>query len=141
MRRLILRRSRKLVGRRTYTAGELLKVLQVHRQTLRTWRGHGLTPISLDSRPWLYFGQSVKEFLSSQAQSRKCKLAPGEFYCLKCKAGRKSTAGGLGRIVSTKRVGKDRVSTILLGLCEVCGCKLRRVASIPVKSLENEGGV
>ena len=49
MRKQTLKNSRRLVGRRTYTAGELILILKIHRQTLRTWRKFGLAPIFTES--------------------------------------------------------------------------------------------
>ena len=139
MRKQTLKNSRRLVGRRTYTAGELILILKIHRQTLRTWRKSGLAPIFTESRPWLYLGRTVKTFLKEQFAARQCKLGPGEFYCLRCKVPRGALPVSSQIVLSGKRLGGGKLAAMMLGECEKCGCKMCRAASIGSQVTKKEG--
>jgi len=139
MRKQTLKNSRRLVGRRTYTAGELILILKIHRQTLRTWRKLGLAPIFTESRPWLYLGRNVKTFLKEQFTTCRCKLGPGEFYCLRCKVPRGAVPGSSQVVLSGKKLGGGKLAAMMMGECKKCGCKMCRAASIESQVTKKEG--
>lgn len=139
MRKQILKNARGLKKRRTYTAGELLRALGIHRQTLQAWRDRGLSPISKDVRPWLYLGQTVKDFARRLHAKGKCHLEPDQFWCLKCKAARRSTRIGPQIGSSSSWIEVTRPTSIIEGVCEVCGCRIRRFGSRVVSPTTKRG--
>lgn len=127
VRKQILKNSRRLRTHWVYTAGELTKMLDVHRQTLRQWRSEGLAPIDTETGPWLYSGGDVRAFIRARCAKRKSKLGQDEFYCFRCKAPRRSKGG---KITMHNGNGSNEESprvVTLTGECEVCGCKVRRM--------------
>lgn len=130
MRKRILRLSRRLIGRRPYTGSELLLALGIHRQTLSAWRKAGLVPVDITLHPWLYLGRDVKEFLKRQKANQGGRLKPDEFWCLRCRAARRSIEGELRSIPSGKVLGNGNRSVMIQGICEQCGCKIRKAGSV-----------
>ena len=55
---------------RSYTAGELAQRFDVHKNTVRNWQRDGLEPLD-DSRPALFQGAAVRDFLRGRNTSRK----------------------------------------------------------------------
>jgi hypothetical protein len=69
---------------RSYLVSELAARLDVHRNTVRQWQEDGLTPIDR-SRPLLFHGATVRDFLSERNAARKRPCPPGTFYCFRCR--------------------------------------------------------
>lgn len=68
-----------------YTVAEAADVTGMHRQTVIRWiRGAGL-PAVTDSRPWLIEGAVLKDWLIARRDAGRCRLGPGQFYCLPCR--------------------------------------------------------
>ncbi len=109
---------RRVHRNRAYSAPELAELLAVNLGTVRRWSMLGLRPIDR-KRPFLYLGSAVAEWLGARAQPRQ-PLAPGELYCIPCKA-RRIPLGGVVRLI-------PRASTTVdfHGRCPVCGRELFR---------------
>lgn len=97
---------------RCYTIPEAAGVTGVSDRTIRAWIKQGLTAMT-DERPTLVRGDSLVNFIQRQRRERKSRLSPDEFYCLKCRAGRKP-AGGLVDCET------DGTRAKLTALCETC---------------------
>src|SRR5438034_764512 len=54
---------------RSYTVRELADRLGVHKNTVRHWQRHGLTPVDAQ-RPYLFKGAAVRAFLIGQSAMR-----------------------------------------------------------------------
>jgi hypothetical protein len=103
----------------TYDVGDVVKLLDVHRNTVRHWLKQGLATID-DRRPLLVYGATLKAFLQARQGARRRKCRPGEFYCFKCREPR-SAWGGMADI----RPHSDKIAK-LTALCCECGTEMHR---------------
>lgn len=103
----------------TYDVGDVVKLLDVHRNTVRHWLIQGLATID-DRRPLLVYGTTLKAFLQARQGARRRKCRPGEFYCFKCRESR-SAWGGMADI----RPHSDKIVK-LTALCNECGTEMHR---------------
>jgi len=118
---------RKIVSKRCYTTEEIAGLLNVHVQTVRTWRKDGMQPIEGSTSPYLFLGSVVKAFLAKELSRQKVKLSDGEFYCLRCNKAVKPTTT---RIIDRKvTIGKGKQSIFFAGNCPNCDLELRRFAT------------
>ncbi|WP_417514754.1 helix-turn-helix domain-containing protein [Minwuia sp.] len=106
---------------RNYTVDEAARVLNRNKGTIRRWIANGL-PALTDQRPHLILGGDLIEFLKKQRRP-KVKCGPGEFYCLRCRASRRS-ALGMAEVVS-----RATYSVNLRALCEACQAVMHRRVS------------
>lgn len=120
---------------RTYDVAELAALLAVHKNTLRNWQAEGLKPIDT-RRPVLFYGSTIRAFLSGRNAKRRSPCGPGMLYCFKCRAPRppalgmvdyvpiSATGGNVRAICATcetvmhRRAAKASLATILPG-CDV----------------------
>ena len=107
----------------SYTYTELSELLNVSKTTLRNWRGSGLKVLEPNSSPILFLGSEVKRFLLEKKSQRKIKLNPGEFFCTRCHASRKSKPEKILIEKSNKKLG-DTFFAKIIGECIICGNKL-----------------
>lgn len=106
--------NHRLVKRhRTYEIEEVASLFGVHRNTVRNWLKNGLSTID-DRRPQLIHGGVLKAYLARRRAASKCPCAPGEIYCLPCRAPRVP----MDNSVSYRTLTEDRGD--LVGLCPVC---------------------
>src|SRR6266852_3323482 len=70
---------------RSYTVEEIARLLNVHKNTVRAWLKQGLSTIDRQ-KPTLILGSVLARFLQDRRQSRRKRCAPGEIYCVKCRA-------------------------------------------------------
>ena len=103
----------------SYTASELAECCGAHKNTVRHWQRHGLCPID-NSRPALFHGATVREFLLKRNASRKRPCPPGTLYCLRC---RQPCAPALGMV---EYVPRNAVSGNLRAFCERCETMMHR---------------
>ncbi len=108
---------------RSYTAGELALRFGVHKNTVRNWKREGLKPID-SSRPVLFQGNTVREFLQARNTGRKSPCGPGRFYCFRCRAPQVPAAGMVDFVPLNSRSGNLRA------LCDTCGGLMHRRASL-----------
>jgi excisionase family DNA binding protein len=104
---------------RNYEIDEAAELLGVTPQTVRTWIKQGLPAIT-DKRPYLLLGWQLKAFLKEREGSRRTPVPKGEFFCCRCKASRKAVPGTI------ERVELPDGRPMLVGKCEVCGCRCQR---------------
>ena len=112
---------------RQYTYEEAAEALGVTPQTVRAWRGDGLSVLS-EKIPHLILGYVLKEFLIQRSHNAKQPLKDDEVYCLRCKTPRKPFGMMADYVPKTPNAGR------LMTLCEVCetSCsRMVRSADIP----------
>ena len=107
---------------RSYTAGELAQRFDVHKNTVRNWQRDGLEPLD-DSRPALFQGAAVRDFLRGRNTGRKQPCGPGRFYCFRCREPRPPAEGMVDFVRMTAHSGNLRA------LCGTCGGLMHRRAS------------
>lgn len=104
---------------RTYTVEEASRLLDVHKNTVRTWTKAGL-PVVDQQRPVLIRGRDLRTFLTARRTQRKQPCGPGEIYCVKCRKPQAPRAGSVQYLVLTATTGNLR------GTCQCCGTTIHR---------------
>ena len=92
---------------------EAADAVGVTEQTIRIWVGKGL-PAMTATRPSLILGCALKAFLARKEAGRRKPLGPGEFYCFRCKAGRRAALGLVDYHPISESHGR------LQAFCETC---------------------
>jgi excisionase family DNA binding protein len=107
---------------RSYTVEEVARRLNVHKNTVRDWVRGGLPTIDA-RRPALIAGIELRRFLEAKSKRRKQPCAPGELYCVRCRAP-KAPAGAMADYIPITSTSGN-----LRGLCPDCETLIhRRVA-------------
>lgn len=107
----------------SYTIEEAARALAVHKNTVRAWIREGL-PVADERRPLVITGGAIRAFLNERLQARKRPLAPGEFYCLRCRDRTRPFDEMVDLVPDGTGLGT------LHGLCPVCACLIYRRVSI-----------
>ena len=108
---------------------EAAKIVRSHKNTVRNWLEQGLNTVDAH-RPILIRGADLKEFLVARRLRGKSPCAPGQLYCVRCRAPKDPTAQSAEYIAITAASGN------LKGTCPDCGThiyrrvSLRRLASV-----------
>ena len=114
--------ARRVKVHRSYTVEEAARTLGIHKNTVRRWATARFFPVIAEARPHLILGRDLKTYLESR-ESARTRLAPGECYCLPCKAAR-IPALGMVEISSS-----NGLTVNVQGLCSDCeGFMYRRVS-------------
>ena len=98
---------------RSYSVEDAADAVGVTQQTVRAWINCGL-PAMTAKRPTLILGWALKEFMIRAQQQRKKPLGPGEFFCFRCKQGRRAALGLIDYHSKSPTHGR------LQAICEVC---------------------
>jgi excisionase family DNA binding protein len=107
----------------SYTADEAARSLGVAKGTVRRWIKARALPALTDQRPHLILGQDLIAFGDARKR-RKLKCAPGELYCVRCRAPR-AAAGGMVEFIPLTPLGGN-----LRAICDVCGTLTHRRISL-----------
>ena len=107
----------------SYTYHEAAELLQVHEQTVHSWKKEGLNVVE-DKKPYLILGKELKTFIGMRQKKRKIKCKENEFYCLKCRAPRNS----IDNIVSI--IIYNKIQLNIRGVCCICGSLMYRGSSV-----------
>jgi hypothetical protein len=104
---------------RSYTVEEVATRFGVHRNTVREWVKRGL-PTCDHKRPTLILGRDLAVFLHARRTKNRQTCAPGELYCVRCRAPR-SPAGGMADY-------QPKTTTLgnLIGICPRCDALMYR---------------
>src|SRR5262249_28091629 len=94
----------------------------LHKNTVRKWRSEGLEPID-DRRPVIFDGKTLAVFLQSRRAHAKSPCAPGQIYCVGCRAPREPALDMADYLPVTATSGNLR------GLCPACGSLMHRRVS------------
>jgi hypothetical protein len=113
---------RRVKHHRTYSVRELTALFGMHPNTVRNWKREGLEPVD-GSRPILFHGKTVADFLAKRRQKNKAPCGPGRLYCLPCRKPQVPAGGMVDYGPSTATSGS------LSGICPACNRMMfRRVA-------------
>jgi len=108
---------------RSYTVDEIASLFCVHRNTVRQWIKQGLST-SDDKRPMLILGRDLSAFLQAKRMKHKRPCAPGEIYCVRCRAPKEPAARMAEYRPLTATLGN------LVGICPCCEILMYRRASL-----------
>jgi hypothetical protein len=114
---------RRIKIHRSYTVEEIACLLNLHKNSVRTWVKAGL-PVSDHKRPKLILGTDLAAFLKARRTRNKRPCKSGEFYCVRCRLPR-VPAGGM---VDCKP--ESDTSGRLEAICPVCDCIMNRWISL-----------
>lgn len=102
-----------------YELDEICALLDVHIQTARKWTTkYGLRTIDA-GKPILIYGQDLLDFLGKQNEMNKCALEFGQFYCVKCKEGKKPYQGK----ITVEQRSKNLVAK---AVCQTCKSRMNK---------------
>jgi Helix-turn-helix domain len=104
---------------RSYTVEEVTRLLDVHKNTVRTWIKQGLSTID-DKRPKLILGRDLSVFLKAKRIRNKRPCKPGEMYCVRCRVPRSPALNMAEYQPKTESLGN------LFGICPDCGIGMNR---------------
>ncbi|MEQ8964833.1 MAG: helix-turn-helix domain-containing protein [Azospirillaceae bacterium] len=104
---------------RSYTVEEIADLFGVHPNTVRNWLRRGLSAID-DHHPILVHGTELRRFLEQRRLAARRPCAPGEIFCLACRAPKRPDGGIADLIPRTPAKG------LLRGLCPDCGTLMNR---------------
>jgi len=107
----------------SYTVDEIARLYGVHRNTVRDWIKRGLPTID-KQRPLLVQGGDLAEFLRGRRDAAKQPCAPGQMYCLRCRAPRQPAGARVLYRPLTPTQGA------LTGRCAACATRMFRRVSL-----------
>ena len=121
---------RRIKQTRLYSVQEIGKLFDLHKNAEELIKPHvielmrtavllDLQPID-DRKPYMIRGNVLADFLRQRQQSRKCKCAPDQFYCCKCRAPRKASLGMVDALFDTP------TKLRLIALCEQCSTAMHK---------------
>ncbi len=97
----------------SYTIYGVAELYDVSRPTVRHWLANGLAPND-SGKPILIHGSELNRFHASRREAKKRPCAPGELYCLGCKAPRRPAG-----LMADYTPGASACGTVT-GICPVC---------------------
>lgn len=106
---------------RSYSVPELAACFGVHKNTVRHWQRDGLKPLD-SGRPVLFYGATIRAFLSKRNAIRRCPCPPGTLYCFRCRAPRPAALG------MVDYVSINGVSGNIRAICAICETVMHRRA-------------
>jgi len=104
----------------SYSFAEISEALNIHPRTVQSLRKQCLKVIDEAKKPYLVYGEVLKQFLKAKQQSQKHPLKAGEFFCPKCRCARKSRPENLTFEITHKKLGKTSRQAFIRGICEAC---------------------
>lgn len=107
---------------RNYTVEEAAYLLEVHKNTVRTWIKEGL-PVCDERRPTLILGLQLRTYLQEKRKSRKQKCRIDEMYCMRCRTPQRPAGDMVDLAPASASANR------LTGLCPNCGSLMNRFAS------------
>jgi hypothetical protein len=129
-------------ARHSYTFTEITETLNIHPRTVQSWHKQGLKVIEEASKPYLVYGEELRQFLKTKRQKQSHPLKTGEFYCTKCKEPRKSLPNKLRVEFTGRNLGKRHKQALIRGICTTCNQPLLLFSSDrKVKELEGNGAL
>lgn len=115
-------------SRRTYSLRELSCVLKIHPRTVLNWVKLGLARLD-DSKPYLFLGEEVRRFIRLQRKIRKHTLAPGQFFCPRCRRPVTGIPGNNAFEETGRQLGPGSFQVLIKNKCETCGTVLTLFSS------------
>ncbi len=115
---------RLIKSHRAYSLEEVAEVYNKHVGTVQRWHREGMKVLDDHKRPILVMGYDVRTFLSGHVAKRRHPLAPGEFFCPRCRLARRPKPGTLTATDAGRRMGREARQVYVYGVCEACGQKM-----------------
>lgn len=112
---------RRIKLHRSYTVAEIVRVLDVHENTVRGWIKHGLPTVDGPGLT-LVRGEVLIELLRSRKVNRPC--GPGRIYCVACRSPQEPADG-----FAAYEPLKDGQGN-LVGICPTCDRVIYRRVSV-----------
>lgn len=109
-----------------YKPEEIVKLLEIHPNTIYRWLKSGLNSSAGTS---LILGKELKSFIRKNSRSKKVSIKEFEFYCPRCKSATTSKTSSLEFIETEKVLGENIKQIIIVGKCIKCNCRLNRFGS------------
>lgn len=107
---------------RTYDVDDIVRLLSVHRNTVREWIRRGLETCDA-KRPTLIRGTVLKAYLENRRKMSKRPCTPDEIYCVRCRLPRRPAADLVEYQALTTAQGT------LVAICPTCEAMMyRRIA-------------
>jgi hypothetical protein len=106
-----------------YTVQEIAELFGVHKNAVLHWLREGLCA-DRSQRPFLIRGDELARFLSERQNGKRQRCAPGEFFCVRCRAPREAYLG----IVDIAVESPTRLR--IRSLCAVCDTPVNKVQSV-----------
>ncbi|MEO0923294.1 MAG: helix-turn-helix domain-containing protein [Pseudomonadota bacterium] len=106
-----------------YSTEEAARALNVSTATIRNYVRRGL-PVMTKTRPFLFTGEALREFLVQERARNKRPLQPDELFCPACKKGQRP----FGLMVDL--VPRNAKTAMLKGLCDVCEGPSNRIIGL-----------
>ena len=114
---------------RSYTVSEIADLLGCGTHAVLQWIRTGeLKP--LGGRPYIVHGIALRACLIEKLSRRRHPLQPGEFYCPRCRMGRKSKPECHDVICLEKKLTDDKWLGQARGRCEVCDAQLHQYCAV-----------
>lgn len=86
---------------------------KLNSKTVLEWKNKGLRAID-GKTPLLFYGNELVKFLKKINESSKCKTAFNEFFCMKCKEGKKPLKNQIQLLPENKHFLRVKA------ICQVC---------------------
>ena len=112
-----------------YTVEEIALLLNVHKNTVRSWIKDGL-PICDDRRPVLILGVQLADFLKARRTMNKQPCRLGEFFCFRCRRPRTPAGSMADCLPVTEKIGHLQAICPELLLHDESADQTRSVGSI-----------
>ena len=106
-----------------YTVEEIALLLNVHKNTVRSWIKDGLATCD-DRRPVLVLGVQLADFLKARRTLNKQPCRLGEFFCFRCRRPRAPAGSMADCLLVTEKIGH------LQAICPDCFCIMNRKVSL-----------
>ncbi len=118
-------------AKRSYTRKEVAELLKVNEKTCSNWIKQGLKFMKEDGSIMLIMGYDLKDFVTKLNKSRKTKLKPNEYFCVKCQKATTAKTGSEKIVKTGKTIGKNKFPQMKKkAICEKCGTKLNRFLQV-----------
>jgi hypothetical protein len=114
---------RRIKIHRSYTVGEVARMLEAHKNTVRGWLRDGLKPID-QRRPVLIQGRQLASYVDARRKRRRQPCRPGELFCFRCRTPKAAAAGTADYQPVTPSTGN------LMACCSDCGTRMFRRVSL-----------
>jgi len=119
--------SQKVKRHLTYSTQDVSNLFGTHEKTILRWISReGLTPVEGTRNPYLIPGSVLRSFLEERRKKSKILLGLGEFFCMKCRTGRRSRPECVEMVRTGKKIGDNKFSGRKTGICEACGSRVNK---------------